>query len=163
MVSDDIIDSNTEKLIKREIQNSLNNFKVSNTYDNNVHYIYKNIYKNNDLTTYKIPINLSDDLMKIVAEFSNNSAVKNIRGYESGIYVGIYKKDEDNMYDSIHENKKILEFIEEHYSDEFNPNKEYYILDGNLNTRNGYKSFIFYTNNTKEIDSILKFSFSRYE
>lgn len=163
MVSDDIIDSNTEKLIKREIQNSLNNFKVSNTYDNNVHYIYKNIYKNNDLTTYKIPINLSDDLMKIVAEFSNNSAVKNIRGYESGIYVGIYKKDEDNMYDSIYGNKDILGFIEEHYSDEFNPNKEYYILDGNLQTKDGYKSFVFYTNDTEKIDSILKFSFYRYE
>ena len=156
LLDDDIIDSKTKKLIKKEIKDNLDKIKISDfNFNSNIN-IDKNVYKNHKLISYKIPANLTNNLTKIVAEFANNSAVKNIKGYKNSINVSVYKKDE--FYNSLYGNEDILEFIEEHYLDEFNPSKKYYVLDGNLETREGYKSFVFYTNDTEEIDEILKVS-----
>lgn len=155
-VGDDILDSKTKKIVKQEVKDNLDKINYNESYSNSNSYIEKIVYRNHKLTTYRIPMNLSDNLFKAIAEFSNKKAVQNIRGYEEGLNVTVYNKGEyvKNIYDD----EDVLEFIEQNYDDEFNPNKNYYILDGNVETKNGYKTFLFYTNETTKVKSLINSS-----
>lgn len=157
-IGNDIVDSKTKKMIGKEIENNLENNleNINKNYINNkAYYIVKNVYQNHKLISYNIPIDLSDNLFKIVAEFANNKAVDNIRGYVDDINVFVYKDGECVnrwCYD-----EEVLDFIEQHYNDEFNPSKKYYILCVSLETRDGYKTFAFYTNKVNEIEKMYQY------
>ena len=157
-LGNDIIKSNDKKVLEKELKNSLENLDSLKSLDKNINedvfYIYKVVYEKNRVCYYKIPIDLSNEFMNVVVNIANKNAKNNIKGYKYSLHCSVYTKDE--YVDSGFSNEKILDFIEEHVDDEFNPNKKYYIISGNLETYDGYKYFIFYTNNTKEIDKMLE-------
>ncbi len=149
-----IVDNKTKKIINREIKNNLENIDFSSLDRNtDVYFIEKKVYKDHEIYTYKIPSDLSSDTLKAVAEFSNISALNNIKGYRYSMSATVYNKSK--MVGNISDEKELLEFMEENANEEFDPSKSYYIISGGLQTTDGYKTFIYYTNKTKIIDNNL--------
>ena len=148
-----IVDDKAKKKIEKIIDKNFEDINFLDTQGNSIYYITKLVYKNHRIMNYEIPLTECDELFKYVAEYANSKALDNIKGYKRNINVLVYNKKD--YIDSIY-NEELLKFIEDHYEDEFNPEKKYYILDFSLQTRNGEKSFIFYTNSTKKIDKIIE-------
>ena len=150
--NDQILVRKTEKIVEKELKDNLPDTDFSKLKDGNVYYIEKKVYNNHKLYTYKIPTNVSDNSLKAIAEFSNETSLDNIKGYKYGLYASVY--DRNKVIGNIDNAQKLLEFMEENAREEFNPNKKYYIISGDLETNDGYKSFVFYTNKIEEIDDI---------
>ena len=149
---DQILDSKFEKALDKEIKNNIENYTSTNDYSSDYFTVRRIAYQNHDLIYYNVPIDLTDKTLEIVANSSNEATMKNIRGYEYGLSATVYKNsDEDYYVGSVNDADELLEFIEENIDEEFNPNKKYYIINGSLSARDGYKSFIFFTNNVDEV------------
>lgn len=152
-IGNDIVDNKTKRKIEKVLDYNIKdmvNFSLTN---DSINYITKTIYKDHRIFEYKIPINSNKELASIVAEFANKKTLENIKGYQYGINVQVYSKN--NLVKSYYNDEKILDFMQEHASDEFDPSKSYYILNGGVQTIKGYKKFTFYTNNTKAIDKMI--------
>ena len=152
-VGNDIVDSKTKKNLEAILQDHLEVLS-SNKDNDSVYYMTKYVYENHQVVKYHIPLTSNDELLKEVAKFANRQALENIKGYQMGVRAYIYDKSKN--IDDIYGGHAILDFIEQHAADEFDPSQKYYIINGSLTTRNGYKTFIFYTNETKEIDSMVQ-------
>ena len=158
-IGNDIVDSKTTKNLEAILQDHLE-ILSSNKDNDNVYFMTKYVYENHQIVKYCIPLTNNDELLKEVAKFANRQALENIKGYQMGVRAYIYDKSKN--IDDIYGGHAILDFIEQHAADEFDPSQEYYIISGSLTTRNGYKTFIFYTNETSEIDSMVRNDY-RYE
>ena len=158
-VGNDIMDTKTQRKLEKVLKNHLEILSSNSDYDS-VYYITKYVYENHQIAKYHIPLTNNNELLEEVAKFANRQALENIKGYRSGIRAYVYTKSK-NIGDT-YGDRKILDFMEEHVADEFDPSQKYYIISGSLSTRNGYKTFIFYTNETKEIDSMIRNDY-RYE
>ena len=155
-IGNDVVDNNTKRKIEKLMSQEDINIFSSNT--NSVNYITKTVYQGHKIVKYQIPLNNNEELLAVVADFANKQVLENIKGYQYNISVDVY--DKSSSIGHYYGDSEILDFIELHSADEFDSSKKYYVLYGGLQTRNGYKNFVFYTNSTKELDKILENSTS---
>ena len=153
-IGNDIVDNKTKRKIEKQIKEDIDAMDLISTQTENVYNLSKTVYRNHRMITYYIPLNNNVELFKTVAEFENEETIKNIKGYRYGININVY--DKYNSLNKYYSDEDILDFIEENVYEEFDPTENYYILSGSLNTLDGYKSFIFYTNKTKQLDKMLE-------
>lgn len=152
-VGQNITDNKTTKKIEKVLKNNFETMELFSSANDDVYYITKTVYQNNQIIKYCIPLSDNEKLLKEVAIFTNRQTLENIKGYQNGM--NAYVHNQDRIIGDIYNDYKILRFMEEHAADEFVPSQEYYIISGGLHTRNGYKSFVFYTNDINEIDSMI--------
>ena len=156
-IGDNILGEN--KVIDKKINDSIENANLKNiNLDVDAYYIIKSIYYNHRIVFYEVPITIDDELFKTVAEFSNSYVTDCLKDYKYGLNVTVY--DGNNRVNDLYSvDKKIVDFIEKHLYDEFDPNKKYYILRGSIYTEEKYKSFLFYTNSTMEMENLINYSY----
>ena len=75
--------------------------------------------------------------------------------YYYGIdYINVF--DEDGSVGSVYNlNGYMEDFLEDHINDDFDPNEEYYIISGFVNTSMGSKTMTFFTNEVDEVYDIV--------
>ncbi len=155
MINDKALDSKAKKIVKEEIKENIENLDVYDVERDSVYYIKKTFYKNHSLVTYKIPINLSNNLLEVISEILNKEAKEIIENDYYGIdYINVF--DEDGSVGSVYNlNGYMEDFLEDHINDDFDPNEEYYIISGFVNTSMGSKTMTFFTNEVDEVYDIV--------
>lgn len=176
------VNKSIKNMTLKEFYKLYNQSEFENYYLLGFHY-----YKNHTLIYNCLPINISENALKIIADNQNEyvkeifhmknninstKSIKSICNYN--LYSGVLGYDENNPellkfgnYFS-HTSDLIEEFISENIDEKIDPTKKCYAIQlSELGTDNNYFSYdystYFFTNKTEEIDEIIKKEISFYD
>lgn len=123
--------------------------KLSDKY----YFIEKYSYVNHKLQKYSIPIEISEDLVKEIAEIERKKLKKYLK--ENTVLNGYLNCKKDNKSYFIEDEKNAIKFIKENIDDEFDSSKPYCTISGTLRNRKNNYNVVFFTNKIEEIDEFI--------
>lgn len=168
-VGENICNDTLKEELEKEIENKMNDMDIkSGEYFeyNDEPKICKYYYKNHKLTTITLPSNITKKSLELVSEELNRDAVDIITealnkentsyvNYRS-FYIYNYYPDLESYSDYnttkyfSEKNNKILSFILENKDIKFNPDENYYLIRGSIDSNSIY----FYTNNVDKVKEL---------
>ncbi len=146
------------KILKREIEKSLDNVDELTTYYYSQYNFSIYAYKNHNVIEINLPITLTEDTFKVITKNANMKAyesVKNNKVISCGLAnLGEYADDEPMYYDAIRYcTDDFTKFIEQNYNDVCDMNSKYYVIYLYSDIGKGES---FFTNKIEEINKILE-------
>lgn len=171
----EISDSKIQKDIDDELKFVVNNMntkqfiKLKESYGES---FVKKAYINHKLVSRSFPIDSSDNMLKLFADYQNKQTIKGLQSINSADldnwHYGLSIEnelinDEENEFDTVYGNYyfyyyegDVIKYIISNKDSNFDSTKDYYIIRGSYDYGRKYFNFYYLTNDIKQINEIVK-------